>query len=365
MPPVWRWSAGVTAGVHNEDASKVTAHVSVGTYRDILNPMTSALGVIGEAYVGTRGTVSEEGGVDGGARLGLFSPVTRIAFGGDFNARDSEVDLFLSLIHPFQRGGVLTPGGTIRIDCLPGRGHSVGLGVRLPIGQPFLGRTRPRQDHVPLPDPDAPPIFLIPDSSLVDALSNASAHAHWMNRLTVPFTDQWAWGADGALEAFVQAMNELRLHLAPAQGDPTSARTPVQDTEAYHGELERAFSVATSGRGLATGESTPFGRETAQKAREVILEHVLLPYNRLLGQKKNPDTTRGLGASASAEFYEWLTRETSLEFAQLRATTWTFAQVLELVEEVRAYNRGQWRDSRFVWLPFQLALRPQDHDEQH
>jgi hypothetical protein len=364
LPPVWRWSAGVSAGVHNKDASKVTAYTNLGVYRDVLNPMTSALGVLGEAYVGTRGTLSEAEGLDGGVRLGLFSPVSRIAFGGDYNALDREIDVFLSLIHPFQRGGILAPGGALRIDYLPGRGHSVGLGVRLPIGQPFLGKTRPRQDHVPLLDPEPPPIYLDADSTLERALASASEHAHWVNRLTVPFTDQWAWSPDGAVEQFIQDMSELKRHLTPPAGDRAAAWSPVIDTEAYHRELDRAFSVATSGRSLAAGESTPFGRETAQQAREIILEHVLLPYNRLLGQKKNPDSTRGLGAAASAEFYEWLTSETSLDFAQLRATTWTFSRVLQLVEEVRAHNARQWKDSRFVWLPFQLALRPEDHDEQ-
>ncbi|MGD8321429.1 MAG: hypothetical protein PVJ02_13270, partial [Gemmatimonadota bacterium] len=354
----------MSAGVHGEDESKVTAYANLGVYRDLLNPMTSALGLLGEAYVGTRGTFSEEGGVDGGLRLGLFSPVTRLAFGGDYNLRDRDLDFFISLIHPFQRGGLLTPGGAIRIDFLPGRGNSVRLGMRLPIGQPFLGKTRPRQDHVALPDPDPPPIFLIPDSSLVEALSDAAMHARWVNRLTVPFSDQWAFGADGAMEKFAESMKEIRQHLTPGQGDATAVTSPVREDEAYHEELDRAFSIATSGHSLAEGESTPLGRVAAQKARAIILEQVLLPYNRLLGQKKDPDSTRGLGAAASAEFYEWLTRESGLDFEQLRATTWTFAKVLDLVEDVRAYNHRQWKDSRFVWLPFQLALRPEDHDEQ-
>ena len=179
----------------------------------------------------------------------------------------------------------------------------------------------------------------------MDALADAATHAHWVNRLTVPFTDQWAWSPEGAMERFVGEMDELRTHLTPPEGTAGPVTTPVRDADAYHGALDRAFSIATSGRPVGPGASTPFGRTTAQRAREIILEHVLLPYNRLLGQKKNPDSTRGLGTAASAEFYEWLTRETSLDFAQLRATTWTFAQLLELVEEVRAQNREHWRDS--------------------
>jgi hypothetical protein len=371
-PATWRWAAGFSAGVHRGDDSKVTAYGTLGLYRDILNPMTAALGVLGETYVGTRGAFTGTGGgVDGGGRMGLYSPAMRLAFGGDFNARDRELDFFISMIHPFQRGGILVPGGALRIDYLPGRDHSLGVGLRLPFGQPFIGRTRPRQDHIELSSPEPPPIFLIPDSTLVEALSSASDFAHWVNRSTVPFADQWAWGPENALQEFTDAMIELKLHLVGGQGDPmdvgspVDVRSPVQDVLGYHREVERAFSIATSGRSLGAGETTPFGVQTADRAREIILEQVLLPYNRTLGQKKKRDSTWGLGAAASGEFYEWLTRETSLDFAQLRATTWTFAQLLDVIESVRAYNLEAWRDSRFVWLPFQLALQPEQHDEQH
>jgi len=364
VPPTWRWAAGLSAGVHGRDDSKVTAYANAGFYRDVLNPLTASLGVLGEAYVGTRGTLSEAAGIDSGARLGLFSPIARFAVGADYNTRDQELDLFLSIIHPFQRGGLLVRGGALRLDYLPGRGHSFGVGLRFPLGQPFLGRTRPRQDHVELADPELPPIFLIPDPTLVEALANARTLARWVNRLTVPFTDQWAWSSDEALDRFAGTMRELKVHMA-GEGDAAAAvRSPIQDVEEYHDALDRAFSIAVSGRSLGRGESTPLGIRAAGKAREVILEYVLLPYDRLLGQKKDPDSTRGLGTAASAEFYEWLTRDTSLDFEQLRATTWTFAQLLEVIEEVRAESLAQWRDSRFVWLPLQLALTPDQHDEQ-
>ncbi|HSH76068.1 MAG TPA: hypothetical protein VLA09_10335, partial [Longimicrobiales bacterium] len=57
-------------------------------------------------------------------------------------------------------------------------------------------------------------------------------------------------------------------------------------------------------------------------------------------------------------------RALTLSGEQLLATTWTFARLLDIVEETRAYNARQWGDSRFVWLPFQLALEPHQHDDQ-
>ncbi|MBW2695865.1 MAG: hypothetical protein JRE70_05285, partial [Deltaproteobacteria bacterium] len=37
---------------------------------------------------------------------------------------------------------------------------------------------------------------------------------------------------------------------------------------------------------------------------------------------------------------------------------------LDIVEETRRYNRERWLDARFVWLPYQLSLRAEQHDEQ-
>ena len=138
----------------------------------------------------------------------------------------------------------------------------------------------------------------------------------------------------------------------------------MSEVEAYHRELERAFSIAASGRPLRLGASTALGIRVSERAREILLDQVLLPYNRLLGQKKKNDSTRGFGNSAAAEFYEWLIGETPVAREAVRATAWTFAQLLEIVEQTRSHNREQWGDSRFVWLPFQLALKAEQHDSQ-
>ena len=61
-----------------------------------------------------------------------------------------------------------------------------------------------------------------------------------------------------------------------------SVRSPVEDVRGYHREVERAFSIATSGLSLRAGETTPLGVQTADVAREIILEHVLLPSNGML-----------------------------------------------------------------------------------
>ncbi len=367
IPPTWRWALGATAGTYRRgEGNQLTTYFTGGFYKDIMSPVMSMIGVIGEGYGGRRGEFdSFTDGWDGGLRAGLFSPSARLAAGWDYNFKDAEGDFFLSLIHPLQRGGIFTNGGTIRIDWLPGRGHSTGVGVRLPIGQRWLGISRPRNDYMELSDPEPPSIDFEPSEELMEAVTNTENLAHWINRLTVPFTDQWDGDKEKSLDLFVEEMTIIKAHL-----DTVGARSrpgesaPISDVASFHDELERAFSIAATGQPLTLGHVNALGVRVAYKAREAVLDEVLFPYNRLLGQKRREDSTRGLGTEASAAFYEWLTSETPVEQEHLRATAWTFARYLDIIEETRRYNREQWQDARFVWLPFQLALRAEQHDEQ-
>ena len=214
LPPTWIWSMGATAGVNREDGNEATINVHGGFYHDILNPVTSALGLMGEAYVGRRGSFDSFGeGFDGGARLGLFMPVIRLGLGADYNIPDLEFDFFLSLIHPLQRGGIFVNGGSLRVNYWPGRHHSTAIGFDFPVGAPFLGTSRPRNDHVTLRDADPSVIPFSPSSDLLTLTGSLEDIGLWIDRLTVPFTDQWDGDKDEALDMFIQDMGEIRSHL--------------------------------------------------------------------------------------------------------------------------------------------------------
>ncbi|HSH76675.1 MAG TPA: hypothetical protein VLA09_13390, partial [Longimicrobiales bacterium] len=285
VPPTWHWNAGFQGRTHRRPGeAQVAYYGSLGLYRDLLNPMTASLGVMAEGYFGQRGAFEGFiGGLDGGGRIGLFSPVLRLAFGADYNVPDREADFFVSFIHPLRRGGFFVGGGSAWIDYLPGRSHSAGIGVRLPFGQKFLGRTRARRDRVRLADRGLPPLVHDPVPEVAEAIANARESARWINRTTVPFTDHWTGDRDESMARFVAALGEVKDHLSGSStGEtPRRPRTPVMDVEAYHGELERAFSIAVSGRPLQAGRSTPLGVAVADQAREILLEQVLLPYDRL------------------------------------------------------------------------------------
>jgi len=367
LPPTWRFSVGGTVGTYRRgEVNQVQFLVNGGVYKDIMAPVTSALGLLTEVYGGRRGDFeSFSEGWDAGFRLSAYSPAFRLAAGVDYSLGDGQGDFILSLIHPLQRGGIFTNGGSLRIDWLPGRGHTMGIGFHFPVGQRWVGTSRPRNDYVRIPDAELEPATYAPEASLRAASESTAELGRWVNRLTVPFTDQWDGDKDRALQMFVEEMQAIETRLnSDAAPYYRGTRTAIGETRAFHDELDRMFSIAVSGEDLPPGSSTELGRRAAQQARTAMLDHVLIPYDRLLGQKRREDTTLGFGLEAGAQFFEFLTGETDVTRDRLAATVWAFRSYLEMVEEIRAHNRDQWDEERFVWLPLQLALRPEEHDEQ-
>jgi hypothetical protein len=367
LPPTWRWSLGGTTGINRVDTSELTFYVNGGLYKDfLLSPVTNALGLLTEGYVGRRGSFEKFGqGFDGGFRMSLYSPAARFAGGYDYNFKDQRGDFILSLIHPIQRGGIFTNGGSLRIDWVPARGHTTGFGFHFPIGQRWVGVTRPRNDYVRIPYSEPPEFLFAPDSTLIEAMAGVRDLGHWVNRTTVPFTDQWDGNKDEALQMFVAEMQAIDEHL-DSNGAPfySGRRTPIGDTEAFHDELDRAFSIAAGGRPLPIGRSTELGRLAGDRAREAVLDDLIFPYNLLLGQKRRKDSTYGFAKEAAARFFEWITSESLIPEENVRAVVWVFDAYLKIIESTRVTNLENWDEQRFVWLPYQLALRPDQHDEQ-
>jgi hypothetical protein len=99
-------------------------------------------------------------------------------------------------------------------------------------------------------------------------------------------------------------------------------------------------------------------------ARRILLHEVIIPYDRTLGQKKRHDTTAEFAVRARGQFLRWVHSVADLEDTRSIASGWVFERLLEIVEDGRAFNREAWGNGRFVWLPYQWALTPEQHDTQ-
>jgi hypothetical protein len=359
QPSIWNWTGGVMLGGKDlQGNAEAALYLDLAVSKDLLSPVAGAGRLSFEGYTGLSGDR-----LDGGLRGMFMIPFFTLGGGVDYNFRDSRFDFRLRFFAPLKRGGLLGSGTQFRVDWVPSR-ELVQLGVSVPLRERFKGRTRPRQTHRRLPA--AAPRALeryMPEPAMREALANVRETAHWVNRFTTPFIDQGGFTYDKAISSFTEDMQQLKAHLASGGPLFPNGRSSEAEVRVYHQELARAFSIAVSGDPLGAGESSALGRELAAVAKEVLLDQVIFPYNRMLGIKKGNDTVLGLGAAAMGELRDWLERSAVAE-ERHESVLYVFQTLIEIIDEARWYSREVWRDSRLVWIPLQYGLLPEQHDSQ-
>jgi hypothetical protein len=353
---------------------------TAGVYRDVVNPVLALLGAAGEVYAGQRGEK-----FDAGARLQLVSPAFHVRGGVDWNARLGRIDAAFGVTVPPTRGGWFGQGGQLRFDWVPARDHAVVAGFELPVGRHVPRRTRPRTVTAPLPVGRAPRHTASASADAAAASSELLASMRWITLLQ---TFAWRMG-DGPL-AHDAAVAHSRTSLHNLAGE-IAARTPADRGRSvydmvlaqYHDALAAAFDGAGAAHTADAGDARPAGAVSAvrtagavsavqssraagglgDEARRIVLEELVLPYNRLVGQYRQPDQLYGLGARARARFLALLLLR-ELPAADVDATMRVFDEWLRDFERVRAELGRATGDSRLHWLPLALVLRPEEHRTQ-
>jgi hypothetical protein len=133
------------------------------------------------------------------------------------------------------------------------------------------------------------------------------------------------------------------------------------ELQILHDQLALAFGLAA---GASAADARTRGLALAAVAREVVLDEVIYPYNRLFGQYKKPAELWGLAAKARERFAARLAASgASREGAD--AARPVFEDYVRAIEELRHLGLEQiLDDSRAMWLPLQLALTPEQYDTQ-
>ena len=385
QPLRWLPSVGVVTGVQARpgDRAAVT-EVRVGAYTELANRVLGLGGVHVELYGGSLDTRSTAG-----ARLRLASPFLRLAVGTDYNFGTSDWRPHMSFLQPLRRGGLFRDGTVLRVDLLAGAEPAFMAGFETPLRRRApLGKTRARLDYVPLraePTPVHVPRVSHPGVRIVMAtVRDAARNVRW---LTVPWMDHTGSGGAASDRAVTERLEALRTRLEAIGGD-RAVPAGERETRRYHDALDLAFSMAVAlgerdARGVASsadgaagpaaaadGEAplpavpTPLGVRVADEARRVLLDEVLLPYDRLLGQDKKDDTLDPFVVLARGAFLRWLHVTSEVPTGARGPTLAVFAELLDLMDEARADASREWRSSRDAWLPLQFALRPEQHDSQ-
>jgi hypothetical protein len=339
------------------DGTNYGGQLSGGAYRHLLSPLLG-LGLTGEGYVEK---VDGEK-VDGGVRLLGGVKILFLNMGVDHKFGDESTDLILSLSFPPIRGGLFGRGINFRADWLPGRDHSFNIGFSIPLGQPYKGKTRPKQDQVTLPESPTGEAGQILPSELEQAMGHLRHAAEWINRYTTPFFDQNEIDNEEEMAGFVQKVRFFKAHLNLKDGLYPEGHTFEAEIRMYNRMIEKAFALSVTDGEMPSAEDVDEGRRIAGSAREILFQEVIVPYNRLLGRSKKNDSLLGYGAMASARFGNWLDLNTQLSSSQRATALSVFDRLLLMVEERRHGSRSTWKDSELVWIPLQYGLHPNQYD---
>jgi hypothetical protein len=329
----------------------------LGVSRSLFNPIMGALAASLEGYAGLRAT-----SLDGGVRGLLVSSSIRLTGGVDYNIAAGRLSPILAYSMPVRRGGVFSGGSLLRVELNLGAADAVRVSVMAPLRQPAAGRTRPRQEAIAV-SPRQPERLSSPADApgLQAALTTVRHAAERIQDLVVPPIDDPAADPRQALAPVVK-----RLLQPPAlPGVVPDGSLGVEATvRAYHAELVRAFSIAVSGEPVAEGGATVAGTAVTGMARQALLEHVIYPYNRMLGRRKDRNTITSLSGYARGSFARALVSAGQLSPERQAAAQYAFQELLFIVTTVEAEALRTWQDSRVLWIPLQLALLPEDHDTQ-
>jgi hypothetical protein len=133
--------------------------------------------------------------------------------------------------------------------------------------------------------------------------------------------------------------------------------------ERYHAALDHALGLAM---GASADRAVQAGRPLADQARRIALEALVLPYNRAIGQFREPDTLLGLAAEARSRWISWVELEWGLSPTEeeKRRAVEVLDRWFRALEGARRRIARAAPDARAQWLPMALVLRPEEHATQ-
>jgi hypothetical protein len=335
QPPRLKWNAAITFDTEGDRGLAV-----VGAQEDLFSPMVGVAAVRAEGVLG-----GGRQGLEGGGRLLLVSPMARLHSGIDYDVRQKRLDWLIGLEMNVRRGGVVGRGTRLRFDWLPGRNHTVELGLSVPFGQ-RAGSTRPPAAHDRLQVSDPPLPRRTGAASLAAPLAEFRAAAEAVTRVALPLRSRL--GADAA--------RAVAADIADVRALDTPARLSVRMMQAWQDVFARA---------LSDDPPTPASlADLTTRARRIVLQDMLLPFDGLLGQHRKPSTLEVFARGAARRFATELAGETGLSPTQRTAAAAAFVHIAHELDEVRAGLRRLWQSDRRVFIPLQVALAPDEADTQ-
>ncbi len=363
QPPTWMPYVGLSSVFGRRDADP-GGTLMLGVHRPVGSPIVG-FGVDGEVY-GTAGGAEATGGI----RLLASARVVNLRAGLDWDAGAGNSVFLLSWDTAVRRGGLFGHGSTVRLDWLPARSQTIAVGVTVPLAQPNAGITRPRNTGVtiapyrlattrPKPFESSSEASVTPRSLAVDSALAAVREAAVLIRLyTNAFVDDDAPGLAMSRRASRRTAERVRDSLVAMSPRYPNGRNFADVQHVYQSQLAHMFA-------MASGSDTTLGERIGRRARAGLLDHVIIPFDTLFGRVKNNQyDIEPLTSAAEQSFRGWLIDSSSVSEERRGDVLGAHRRWLQVIALLQMELADQWEDSRRVWLPLQLAITPEDHDEQ-
>ena len=319
-------------------------------------PLLSALDLTAEGAIGNAGR-----SLDGA--LGAYIGIPWLKLGVEYDFLDRSLPFGIVSEFALKRGGLFRSGDMVRIDYRPARQEIlIGASLRFPFQDYRM--TRPRERGVEITREEVPGARVsLPDSIALSAdleqelrrLTDAMA---WIDRLVTPRFEPGA--------SFEASAHPLRNHLR------TPGHSFAEEEAHYHDGLDRIFATLQMG-------STASGRALARETERILLEQMLIPFNRLFGQQKSPPDAAPLARSARLAFASLLDDWNGFDelppgevSKAKREANEVFRRLTSNLTEISRAATERWRErvliwTRFgelAWLPLNFGLRPEQYDTQ-
>ncbi|NOR13302.1 MAG: hypothetical protein GQ545_08620 [Candidatus Aminicenantes bacterium] len=363
QPPTTFWSLG-TLGSYQWDTKKGGFQFHLKIRKNLFLKQLALLnweGTAGVDYIGHNLSPSL------GGYLNLFYLSVGLRYRPLFDSH--KLVPVVAFENALYRGGTLgIRGAEFRAEWSPGV-FSVGLTLNL---NERPGQHRPRKAHVDLPKGQIPSIQDI-DPDLLDphALYNLKHSILRIDKFVTPAITK---------DSLAEIKEQIRDY----------GRTLQSEDRRFHENLEKAFATA-----LSHSIPDPKVREEealkiALKTENIIFREVIIPFNRLLGQRKKPMSIKGLGSRAYHSFSKYLDTRSDpgtndpMANAALKEI---FRQLIQHIDMATQNSRYRWKDNRLAeflvkeldfkdadtaifnwgvlcWIPLNYGLRLHQYDTQ-
>jgi phosphatidylserine/phosphatidylglycerophosphate/cardiolipin synthase-like enzyme len=330
QPPIWRQQFSAQ-GTAQTQGGRYGATFSYGVFHSFNKPPVAAfnpvLGLLG-------GTVEGYGSIGGAEDAGLRAMVTSRMFatslGADWDVRHGRLNTIVSWQSAIRRGGILGHGSMVRVDWIPERGQTLRIGFTAPTFEPLAGHTRPVATTIRIPDPPQPAATALP-------------------------------ARDAAMQRLVREVEGASTVIAAYSDLYTDEGIRTSRGASYRVAMARSHAATDSLFAASLGNAE--GARAAQRARIAVLDRIIFPVDSVFGRAKRVDVTR-LAGGATFDFTRWLRDSSSMSPARQPDASTAFAAWLDAVTPVMQSIIARHDDSRFIWLPMDLALTLDQYDDQ-